>query len=114
MTKGIDNEFEEGITFSLTASSKTVCTCSGRVQPLLAHAGGAAPQFSDVAVGVEVESDDVDPLELSLGGSGTAFSPWVVFCYLGNHELGDLLLPQIRHRPSLRRHFSLSRQQVPI
>src|SRR5882672_2642259 len=25
--KGIDNEFEEGITFSLTASSKTVCTC---------------------------------------------------------------------------------------
>src|SRR5467141_4713189 len=30
--KGIDNEFEEGITFSLTVSSKTVCTCSGRVQ----------------------------------------------------------------------------------
>src|SRR5467141_2946835 len=30
--KGIDNEFEEGITLSLTASSKTVCMCSGRVQ----------------------------------------------------------------------------------
>src|SRR5712664_1490914 len=30
--KGIDKEFEEGITFGLTASSKTVCTCSGRVQ----------------------------------------------------------------------------------
>src|SRR5882672_6299960 len=30
--KGIDNEFEEGIVFSLTASSKTVCTCSGQVQ----------------------------------------------------------------------------------
>src|SRR5882672_7919827 len=29
---GIDNEFEEGIALSLTASSKTVCTCSGRVQ----------------------------------------------------------------------------------
>src|SRR5882672_10940449 len=30
--KGIDNEFEEGIAFSLTALSKTVCTCSGQVQ----------------------------------------------------------------------------------
>src|SRR5882672_765631 len=30
--KGIDNEFEEGIALSLTALSKTVCTCSGRVQ----------------------------------------------------------------------------------
>src|SRR5882672_4234146 len=30
--KGIDNEFKEGITFGLTASSKTVCTCSGQVQ----------------------------------------------------------------------------------
>src|SRR5882672_5493501 len=29
---GIDNEFEEGIALSLTASFKTVCTCSGRVQ----------------------------------------------------------------------------------
>src|SRR5712664_904240 len=30
--KGIDNEFEEGIAFSLTASSKTVCMCLGWVQ----------------------------------------------------------------------------------
>src|SRR5882672_585897 len=30
--KGIDNEFEEGIALSLTALSKTVCMCSGRVQ----------------------------------------------------------------------------------
>src|SRR5467141_1907517 len=30
--KGMDNEFEEGITFSLTASSKTVCMCLGWVQ----------------------------------------------------------------------------------
>src|SRR5882672_6915352 len=30
--KGIDNEFEKGIAFSLTASSKTVCMCSGWVQ----------------------------------------------------------------------------------
>ena len=30
--KGIDNEFEEGIALSLTALSKTVCTCLGRVQ----------------------------------------------------------------------------------
>src|SRR5882672_7651727 len=30
--KGIDNEFEEGITLSLAALSKTVCMCSGQVQ----------------------------------------------------------------------------------
>ena len=32
---------------------------------LLAHAGGAAPQFSDVTVGLEVESDDIDSSEVS-------------------------------------------------
>src|SRR5467141_2904347 len=30
--KWIDNEFEEDITLSLTALSKTVCMCSGQVQ----------------------------------------------------------------------------------
>src|SRR5467141_2698913 len=30
--KGIDNECKEGIAWSLTASSKTVCMCLGQVQ----------------------------------------------------------------------------------
>src|SRR5882672_10412012 len=73
---------------------------------LLARAGGAAPQFSDIVIRVEVESDDIDSSELS---SVVAARPCALGLFLlsGQSQAWSSLLPQIRHRPSLR-HLSRS------